>query len=142
MRDRRHISYLLSIDTHGRTGLRTIQTSLTRNNNLLKLLGIFLKRAREILAFTQVQTDIVENLVLISDIRDTYLVRTTWTHTLNSIATIYICYSTIHSTRWLVCSSNRSPNNGFAIGRNLTTNARSGNLSHCRSHHEGEQSQK
>ena len=96
----------------------------------------------EICAAIQVQTDIVENLVLISDIRDTYLVRTTWTHTLNSIATIYICYSTIHSTRWLVCSSNCCPNNGFAIGRNLTTNARSGNLSHCRSHHEGEQSQK
>ena len=140
--DTRHIVDLLCRHTGSSTCTGSSKTSLTGNHHFLELVGILLERAGDILRFTEAQTDIVENLVLISDIRDTYLVRTTWTHTLNSIATIYICYSTIHSTRWLVCSSNCSPNNGFAIGRDLTTNARSGNLSHCRSHHEGEQSQK
>ena len=135
VRDTWHISNLLRVDTLCSTCLGCVDTCTTLYNNLLKFLGVVLKRTREIFRFTQTKCYIIKSLCLLTNVSYGHLVRTTDAHTLNSVTTIDVRHSTVNSSWRLVGRCNGSTNNIFTLRHYLTTDSWSCNLCHDSSCH-------
>ena len=98
MANRRHIVDLLRVEALGCACLSSVQSGVARNDYFLKLAGVSLKRARQILGLTKPEVYIVEHLRLITNVGNLNLIRSAHTHSLNRVTSVDISNGTIDSS--------------------------------------------